>query len=85
MNQLIGFAAAACTTLAFVPQVIHVWKNRSAHDISLAMYVVFMAGVALWTIYGLSIRSLPVVLANGVTLFLAAAVLVGKLRFDRRR
>ena len=85
MTQTIGFLAAACTTLAFVPQVIHVWTKRSAADISLAMYLVFIAGVSLWTLYGLRIHSLPVVLANSVTLFLAAAVLVGKLKFDRRR
>ncbi len=84
MTQTIGFLAAACTTLAFVPQVVHVWRKRSAADISLAMYVVFIAGVSLWTLYGLRIHALPVVLANSVTLFLAAAVVVGKLRFDRR-
>ena len=77
----IGYFAAFGTTIAFVPQVVQVWRTRSAKDISLAMYVLFVLGVASWTIYGLRIHSLPVVAANGVTLLLALAVVVAKLRF----
>jgi len=32
---LLGFAAATCTTVAFVPQVLHIWRTRSTRDISL--------------------------------------------------
>mgnify|MGYP003347351421 CR=1 FL=1 len=81
--SLIGSLAALGTTAAFLPQVVRVWRTRSAHDISLTMYLLFIAGVALWIVYGLQIGSMPVVVANGVTLVLALAVLVGKLRFDR--
>lgn len=81
MNETIGFCAAACTTLAFVPQVVQVWRTRSAEDISLGMYLLFMLGVGLWFVYGLRVHAAPVWLANGVTLLLAGAVLVGKLRF----
>jgi MtN3 and saliva related transmembrane protein len=85
MTESIGFAAAACTTLAFVPQALRVWRTRSAEDISLVMYLVMVTGVALWIVYGLRIHSQPLVVANSVTLVLAGAVLVGKLRFRRPR
>jgi MtN3 and saliva related transmembrane protein len=64
-----------------VPQVVQVWRTRSAEDISLGMYLLFMLGVALWFAYGLRVHAAPVWAANGVTLVLAGAVLVGKLRF----
>jgi MtN3 and saliva related transmembrane protein len=83
MTEWIGFAAAAGTTLAFLPQLIRVWKTRSAEDISLIMYLVLVIGVALWIVYGLRIRSLPVVVANSATLLLASGVLAAKLRFRR--
>jgi MtN3 and saliva related transmembrane protein len=83
--EAIGYAAAACTTFAFLPQVVHVWRTHSAHDISLFMYMVMVAGVALWIVYGLYIHSLPLVAANTVTLLLAGAVLAGKIRFRDRR
>ena len=83
-HEVLGYLAAAGTTFAFLPQVIRVYRTRSAEDISTAMYVLFITGVALWIAYGLAIHSVPVIAANCVTLVLAVAVLVGKLRFDRR-
>ncbi|WP_374349837.1 SemiSWEET transporter [Chitinimonas sp.] len=80
-STLIGMIAGFCTTAAFVPQVISVWRTRHARDISLAMYLILLAGVALWFAYGLMIGSLPVVLYNALTFVLAGAVLVMKLRF----
>ena len=83
-TEVLGYLAATGTTIAFLPQVIRVWKTRSAEDISLSMYLLFVAGVALWIAYGLAIHSVPVVAANCVTLVLAGAVLVGKFRFGGR-
>lgn len=83
--EIIGIAAGFCTTASFVPQVIHTWRSKSVEDISLRMYLLFCTGVALWLVYGVLISSLSVVLANAVTLLLAAAVLVMKLRFGRSR
>lgn len=83
-NEVLGYLAATGTTLAFLPQVVRVWRTRSAEDISLAMYLLFIAGVILWILYGLAIHSLPVIVANSVTLVLASAVLVGKFRFRSR-
>lgn len=77
----IGMIAGICTTLAFVPQVLQVYKSRSAKDISLGMYAIFISGVVLWLIYGVMINALPIILANAVTLFLAGAILMAKLRF----
>ncbi|HCT59807.1 MAG TPA: hypothetical protein DGA22_02860 [Acidobacterium sp.] len=81
---LAGYCAAVCTTLSFVPQLVRVWRLRSARDISLTMFLVFSIGVFLWLVYGISIRSIPVILANAVTLALSLAILILKLRFDRQ-
>lgn len=79
----LGFAAAVCTTGAFIPQVLMVWRDRAAPGISVGMYLLFIVGVCLWLAYGLAIASWPVVLANGITLVLAGAVLAMKLYFER--
>jgi MtN3 and saliva related transmembrane protein len=79
-HDIVGYAAGALATLAFVPQVAKTFKARSAHDISLGMYMLFCAGVCLWLLYGLLIASWPVVIANFVTLVLSGVVLVLKLR-----
>jgi MtN3 and saliva related transmembrane protein len=83
MNS-IGSVAAFCTTLSFLPQLIRVWQHKSARDISLTMFLLFSFGVACWLVYGLGIGSAPITAANGITLALALAILMLKLRYDRK-
>ncbi|WP_027470078.1 SemiSWEET transporter [Deefgea rivuli] len=80
----IGLIAAACTTAAFIPQVWQVWSSRSAKDISLGMYLIFILGVLLWLLYGIMLGDIPLIAANAVTLILAGAVLGMKLWFERK-
>ena len=79
--NILGFVAGVLTTAAFIPQVLKIWKTRSARDISLVMYAVFTGGVVLWLVYGLALGSMPIIVANVLTLVLALAVLVMKLRY----
>ncbi|OGX28524.1 MAG: hypothetical protein A2879_03625 [Omnitrophica WOR_2 bacterium RIFCSPHIGHO2_01_FULL_49_10] len=68
--------AAACTTFAFFPQVYKIYKTKSTRDLSLPMYAIFSTGSFLWLIYGISVKSLPVISANSVTLILSCYILV---------
>lgn len=75
LSNFFGYPAAFLTTLAFVPQAWHSWKTRDLSGISLPMYALFTFGVALWLCYGALIGSLPILVANGITLCLASIVL----------
>ena len=75
-NELIGFIAAVCTTFAFLPQAIKVWKTKQTKDLSLRMYTVMFIGICLWFVYGLRINSLSIIIANIVTGFLVFTILV---------
>ena len=77
----IGIAAALLTTTAFAPQAIQAWRTRSTRDISLPMFLMMVSGVMLWLVYGLLIGDLPLILANAVTLLLASAALIAKIRY----
>ena len=81
--EKLGFAAAFCTTAAFVPQLVRVVRLRSARDISLPTFLMFSIGVFLWLLYGLYTGSKPVIASNVVTLVLSLSILVLKLRDDR--
>ncbi len=78
-SDLVGYPAAFLTTVAFLPQALHSWQTRDLSGISLPMYALFTLGVALWLVYGWMINSLPVVIANAITLVLAATVLALKI------
>ena len=75
-NEIIGLIAAVCTTFAFIPQVMKVWKTKQTKDLSLRMYSIMFIGVLLWLVYGIRIHSLSIILANTVTATLVGTILV---------
>ena len=79
----IGYAAATLTTASFLPQAVLTLRTRDTRGISLAMYSAFTAGVALWLLYGLALGQWPIIVANAVTLALAATILLTKLVVER--
>ena len=81
---LVGSIAACCTTGAFVPQVVRVWRLKHAQEISSTTFTVFAVGTFTWLLYGLQIGSIPVIAANAITFALALSILALKLSFDRR-
>nr|WP_321359828.1 SemiSWEET transporter [uncultured Hyphomonas sp.] len=80
MTDIIGAIAAVLTTLSFVPQAVLVIRTRRTEGISLAMYAMFTTGVAAWLVYGISLGSMPMIIANLVTLALASIILTIKIR-----
>ncbi|HYJ18387.1 MAG TPA: SemiSWEET transporter [Burkholderiales bacterium] len=84
MADLIGLLAGVLTTIAFVPQLLKIYATKSGKDVSARMFVMFIAGVALWLVYGIMIRSLPVIIANLLTLGLAISIMALKVLYSRR-
>jgi MtN3 and saliva related transmembrane protein len=83
-TEWLGYVAASLTTASFVPQAWLTFKTRDVRGISLGMYSAFTLGVALWLAYGWLIAAWPVVIANLITLALAASILVMRWRFGRK-
>ncbi len=81
LTDLVGYVAALLTTLSFLPQVLKIWRTKRADDISAPAFAAFSLGVVLWLIYGLALRSWPIILANGVTLLLTMAILALTARY----
>jgi MtN3 and saliva related transmembrane protein len=81
LTDLIGTIAAVLTTISFLPQALHTFRTKDVRGISLGMYSAFTLGVAMWLVYGLMLGAWPVVIANLITLALASAILVMKLRY----
>jgi len=79
--RYIGFFAAFCTTISFLPQAIKVYKSKSTKDISLYMFLIFTIGTFCWLIYGVVISSVPIMAANTITLILSLFILIYKIRF----
>jgi len=78
---VVSAAAATLTTGAFVPQAMHIIRHKETRAISLAMYVAFAAGVALWLVFGCAIHNWPMIVSNAITLALALAIITMKLKY----
>jgi MtN3 and saliva related transmembrane protein len=81
MIALIGYVAAFLTTVSAVPQIVHTLRTRDVRGISIPMWFSLTSGVALWLVYGIAIRSGPLVASNSVSVALDASVLVLALRY----
>jgi len=78
---LLGLVAGLLTTASLVPQAHKIWKSRSAKDVSLRMFAAFSLGVALWLVYGILKKEIPIIVWNAASLALGGAILAMKLRF----
>ncbi len=79
--EILGFVAAVLTTTAFLPQVYTTWKTKSVEGLSLTMLFIFISGLLCWLVYGFLIDSVPIILANFVTVILGFLLLFFKIRY----
>jgi len=77
--ELIGFLAATLSTVSYLPQVIHTFRSRDTTGISLGMYILLVAGTSLWLAYGIALNSIPLIIANIITVSLSTTILSFKL------
>ncbi|MGC8992906.1 MAG: SemiSWEET transporter [Thermoplasmata archaeon] len=78
---IIGYVAGTLTTASFIPQSIKIWREKSAKDVSLIMYIVISTGIFLWFLYGLLLMDYPLILANGISFIISISILIGKIKY----
>lgn len=83
--NVLGLLAGSLTTLSFMPQMLRIWRRRSADDLSYGALALFIAGISLWVLYGAALHSFPIMVTNAVTLVLNLSILALKIRHDRAR
>lgn len=81
---MIGTIAGTLTTVALFPQAYRIWRLRSAEDVSAATYVTMSLGIAIWTVYGVLIGEMPVIVFNTITLVFSVGILILKLHYRNR-
>ncbi len=79
--QILGLAAGTITSITFLPQVIHIWKTRSAKDLSLMMLLLLILGVLLWLTYGILVKDAAIIYTNSMVLAMSLILLCFKMRF----
>ena len=79
--QILGLLAGTITSITFLPQVIHIWKTKSAKDLSLMMLLLLILGVLLWLTYGLLVMDAAIIYTNSMVLAMSFILLFFKLKY----
>lgn len=82
---VIGFGAALCSTVSFVPQAWRIVKTRDTKSLSAPMYALTTVGFLLWLVYGVMKGEWPLILTNGICLVLAAFILMMTLASSKQK
>jgi MtN3 and saliva related transmembrane protein len=77
---ILGIAAAALTSLSYLPQLQKAIPRHSTSDLSLKMLVALSSGLCLWVVYGVAKDDWVIILANSIGAMLSLAVLGFKIR-----
>jgi MtN3 and saliva related transmembrane protein len=79
--QILGLAAGTITSITFLPQVIHIWKTKSAKDLSMQMLLLLVLGVTMWLAYGLLVKDTAIIYTNSMVLAMSLILVYFKIKF----
>lgn len=80
--KILGLAAGTITSITFLPQVIQIWKTRSAKDLSMGMLALLIVGVSMWLLYGILVKDAAIIYTNSMVLTMSFIMLYFKFRFN---
>ncbi len=83
MADYLGLIAGALATVSFIPQIIRVFKLKSAREISMLFTILLLSGMLFWIAYGVLLSLTPVIIWNVVAALFMATLLYAKLRYGR--
>jgi len=82
--ELLGLIAGGITSVAMMPQLIKVLKEKNAEDISVMMLLVLISGLSLWVWYGILQDELPIILSNAFSVLVNVILLICCLIFKKK-
>ena len=68
----------------FLPQVVKTWREKSAKDISLYMFLIAFINEIMWLVYGFMIDNMVVILTNAVMLVMSGIMIGLKLKYNHK-
>ena len=79
--NLAGAAGGIVSSVTFLPQVIKIWKTKSAKDLSMGTLMFLVLNVSLWLLYGILTNLYPIIITNGIVLSMVFIMVYFKLTF----
>lgn len=82
--NILGIVAGFLTSIAMIPQLIKVIKEKNVEDLSWVMILVLICGLSLWVWYGFIQDELPIILSNAVAVLVNLTLFICYLLFRKK-
>ena len=82
-SEYLGIIAGIFTTFAVIPQIMRVYKLKSAREISLIFTTSMLLGVTIWLVYGIVSGLISLIIWNSIGIVLNSWLLFAKTRYGR--
>jgi MtN3 and saliva related transmembrane protein len=82
-EQILGLSAGVLTSISSLPQLIKIIKEKEAKDVSLKMLLILLSGVALWTVYGILKKDVPIIATNCLSFALTTVVVIFRIKYGK--
>ena len=84
LTEWVGIIAGVLTASSMLPQVIKVFKEKKAEDISLLMLIVLLSGISLWIVYGVMRKDMPIIATNAFSLLVNLVLIVLRIKYKKK-
>jgi MtN3 and saliva related transmembrane protein len=82
IENIIGITAAIIVQLNLVLQIIKSYKTKKVNDLSILIICLYLVGSFLWLIYGMILKSFPIILSDSVGTLTSFYLLIIKIKYD---
>ena len=82
-SEILGLVGGFFTTFAVVPQIMRVYKLKSAREISILYNTMMLLGILIWLAYGIVLDLVPIIIWNIIGAVLVLLLLLSKLKYGR--
>lgn len=83
-ENILGLVAGGITSVAMLPQLIKVLKNKDVEDLSVLMILFLVLGLSLWVWYGIVKEELPIILSNAFAVLVNICLLISYFRYRKK-
>ena len=85
MNEnILGLVAGGITSVAMLPQLVKVLKEKDVEDISLLMILFLITGLSLWVWYGFIKDEIPIILSNSFAVLVNIFLLFSYFKYRKK-
>lgn len=82
--DILGYAACAVTALTFLPQVVKTWREKSARNVSLMMFIIAFINEIMWIAYGAMRNDMVIVVTNVIMISMCSVMIALKLKYNHQ-